>query len=62
MCFEHGFVHADLHPGNMVVQGDQELVIYDCGLATLLHEDVLERFKVLGEAVEARPRRKSRRQ
>ncbi len=44
MCFEHGFVHADLHPGNMVVQDDQELVIYDCGLAKLLHEDVLIQF------------------
>jgi len=44
MCFEHGFVHADLHPGNMVVQDDQNLVIYDCGLASLLHEDVLIQF------------------
>jgi ubiquinone biosynthesis protein len=44
MCFEHGFVHADLHPGNMVVQGDQELVVYDCGLAKLLHDDVLIQF------------------
>jgi len=44
MCFEDGFVHADLHPGNMVVQGDQELVIYDVGLAKLLHEDVLIQF------------------
>jgi ubiquinone biosynthesis protein len=44
MCFDHGFVHADLHPGNMVVQDDQNLVIYDCGLAKLLHEDVLIQF------------------
>jgi ubiquinone biosynthesis protein len=44
MCFEHGFVHADLHPGNMVVQDNEELVIYDCGLAKLLHEDVLIQF------------------
>jgi len=44
MCFEHGFVHADLHPGNMVVQDNEELVIYDCGLASLLHEDVLIQF------------------
>jgi ubiquinone biosynthesis protein len=45
MCFEHGFVHADLHPGNMVAQdGYKTIVIYDCGLAKLLHEDVLIQF------------------
>jgi len=44
MCFDDGFVHADLHPGNMVVQEDQNLVIYDVGLAKLLHEDVLIQF------------------
>ena len=46
MCFEDGFVHADLHPGNMVVQNETkgELIIYDVGLAKLLHEDVLIQF------------------
>jgi ubiquinone biosynthesis protein len=44
MCFEHGFVHADLHPGNMVVQDGDRIVIYDVGLAKLLHEDVLIQF------------------
>lgn len=44
MCFEDGFVHADLHPGNMVVQEDDSIVIYDVGLAKLLHEDVLIQF------------------
>lgn len=44
MCFEDGFVHADLHPGNMVVQPDGKLVIFDAGLAKLLHEDVLIQF------------------
>jgi ubiquinone biosynthesis protein len=44
MCFEDGFVHADLHPGNMVVQDDDTLVIFDVGLAKLLHEDVLSMF------------------
>lgn len=44
MCFEHGFVHADLHPGNMVAQPDNTIVIYDVGLAKLLHEDVLIQF------------------
>ncbi|MBA3394286.1 MAG: AarF/ABC1/UbiB kinase family protein [Deltaproteobacteria bacterium] len=44
MCFEDGFVHADLHPGNMVVQDDGKLVIFDAGLAKLLHEDILIQF------------------
>jgi ubiquinone biosynthesis protein len=44
MCFEDGFVHADLHPGNMVVRDDDTLVIFDAGLAKLLHEDVLIQF------------------
>jgi ubiquinone biosynthesis protein len=44
MCFADGFVHADLHPGNMVVQDDGTLVIFDVGLAKLLHEDVLIQF------------------
>jgi len=44
MCFEDGFVHADLHPGNLVVQDGPRLVIFDVGLAKLLHEDVLIQF------------------
>jgi ubiquinone biosynthesis protein len=44
MCFEDGFVHADMHPGNMVVQDNGKLVIFDAGLAKLLHEDVLIQF------------------
>ena len=44
MCFEDGFVHADLHPGNMVVQDDGKLIIFDAGLAKLLHEDILIQF------------------
>jgi ubiquinone biosynthesis protein len=44
MCFQDGFVHADLHPGNLVVQDGGRLVIFDAGLAKLLHEDVLIQF------------------
>jgi len=44
MCFGDGFVHADMHPGNMVVQDDGTLIIFDAGLAKLLHEDVLIQF------------------
>jgi ubiquinone biosynthesis protein len=32
MCFEDGFVHADLHPGNMLVTPERELCIFDVGL------------------------------
>jgi ubiquinone biosynthesis protein len=44
MCFEDGFVHADLHPGNLVVAADDTLVVFDAGLAKLLQEDVLIQF------------------
>ncbi len=44
MCFEDGFVHADMHPGNMVVQDDGKLIVFDAGMAKLLGEDVLIQF------------------
>jgi ubiquinone biosynthesis protein len=44
MCFEDGFVHADLHPGNMLVREDRELVIFDLGIAKQLEDDVLLQF------------------
>ncbi len=44
MCFEDGFVHADLHPGNMVVRDGSKLVIFDVGLAKQLDEDILAQF------------------
>ena len=44
MCFHDGFVHADLHPGNVVVTADDTLVLFDAGLAKLLHDDVLLQF------------------
>jgi ubiquinone biosynthesis protein len=44
MCFQDGFVHADMHPGNMVVQDDGQLVVFDAGMAKLLADDVLIQF------------------
>ncbi len=44
MCFEDGFLHCDLHPGNMLVRDDEVLVLFDVGLAKLLNEDVLSQF------------------
>ena len=32
MCFEDGFVHADLHPGNMLLTHEGEIAIFDVGL------------------------------
>ncbi len=34
MCLDDGFVHADMHPGNMVRREDGVLVLLDVGLAT----------------------------
>lgn len=44
MCFEDGFLHADLHPGNLVVREGHKVVIFDVGLAKQLEEDVLAQF------------------
>ncbi|MCA9679401.1 MAG: AarF/ABC1/UbiB kinase family protein [Kofleriaceae bacterium] len=41
MCFEDGFVHADLHPGNMLVGDDGDLVIFDVGLVKHLDAELL---------------------
>lgn len=41
MCFSDGFVHADLHPGNMLVTDDGELVIFDVGLVKDLGYDFM---------------------
>jgi len=44
MCFDDGFLHADLHPGNFVVQADGTLGIFDVGLAKLLSEQHLSHY------------------
>jgi ubiquinone biosynthesis protein len=45
MCFEDGFVHADLHPGNMVLHDTSgDLVIFDVGLVKELSGEVFEQF------------------
>lgn len=41
MCFEDGFLHADLHPGNFVVEKDGTIAIYDVGLTKQLSEESL---------------------
>ncbi|MBX7195053.1 MAG: hypothetical protein K1X94_23570 [Sandaracinaceae bacterium] len=41
MCFDDGFLHADLHPGNFVVQDDGTVCIFDVGLTKALSEEAL---------------------
>jgi ubiquinone biosynthesis protein len=36
MCFEHGLVHADLHPGNVLVKDDGTVALVDVGLVKYL--------------------------
>lgn len=56
MCFEHGLVHADLHPGNVLVRDDGGVVLLDAGLVKHLSADVVEqivdfaRCLVMGDA------------
>lgn len=42
MCFEHGLVHADLHPGNMLVRDDGVVVLLDVGLVKELSPRMVE--------------------
>jgi ubiquinone biosynthesis protein len=44
MCFADGFLHADLHPGNFLIQDGSRLILFDAGMAKLLEGDVLEQF------------------
>ena len=44
MCFEDGFLHADLHPGNMLITNEGELYVFDVGLVKRLDDDVLVQF------------------
>ena len=44
MCFDDGFLHADLHPGNFVVGAKGEIIIFDVGLAKGLSDELLEYY------------------
>jgi ubiquinone biosynthesis protein len=44
MLFVDGFMHADMHPGNMVVRDDGVIVLFDVGLATKLRPEILDMF------------------
>jgi ubiquinone biosynthesis protein len=48
MIFSHGFVHADLHPGNMRFERDGHIVLFDLGLVgELADEDRLTNARLL---------------
>mmetsp|Transcript_23348 Transcript_23348/g.32711 ORF Transcript_23348/g.32711 Transcript_23348/m.32711 type:complete len:659 (-) Transcript_23348:140-2116(-) len=34
MIFEHNFVHGDLHPGNILIDKDNKMVLLDCGIVS----------------------------
>lgn len=44
MLFEDGFLHADLHPGNLLVQADGRVAIFDVGLSKQLDDALLEQY------------------
>lgn len=44
MIFLDGFIHADLHPGNVFVRPDGELALVDAGLVAELRGDELDHF------------------
>lgn len=44
MAFEHGFVHADLHPGNLFFRSNGEIVLVDFGMVTQLEGSDLRSF------------------
>ena len=41
MCFTDGLIHADLHPGNMLITEDGNLAVFDVGLVKELDHDLL---------------------
>jgi ubiquinone biosynthesis protein len=51
MCFVDGFMHADMHPGNMVRRDDGKLVLFDVGLATKLRPEILEMFVDISKCI-----------
>jgi len=44
MLFDDGFLHADLHPGNLLVDEDGNVAIFDVGLAKGLTDEMLEYY------------------
>jgi len=45
--FEHGFFHADPHPGNILVTMDGKIVLLDFGLTGRLDDEMIDRLSQL---------------
>lgn len=45
MIFVDGFVHADLHPGNVFFREIGEIVVLDFGLVAILNNDLRQKFR-----------------
>jgi ubiquinone biosynthesis protein len=62
MIFRHGFFHADPHPANLLVLGQEQIGLVDFGQAGLLTDDDMTKatrlfIDVANENVDALPRR-----
>jgi ubiquinone biosynthesis protein len=44
MLFDDGFLHADLHPGNLLITDDGTIAIFDVGLCKHLGEELLVQY------------------
>jgi len=42
MSYEHGLIHADMHPGNIILRKDKKLGVIDCGLHARVPKKVRE--------------------
>ncbi len=53
MVFEDGFVHADLHPGNIILTDDGRVVMIDLGMVASIRSELmrpwLQTFTALGQ-------------
>ena len=48
MIFQHGFIHADLHPGNVLFLPGNRFAILDLGLVGVLSDHDRRRYALLG--------------
>jgi ubiquinone biosynthesis protein len=44
MLFEDGFLHADLHPGNLLCTPEGKVAMFDVGLVKALPDELLEQY------------------
>jgi len=51
MCFEHGLIHADLHPGNVLVRDDGTVVLVDVGLVKHLDAEMIAKLVELSRCL-----------